>query len=70
MQKIVNGHVDETRVRAKEETLNQPDEKAPPTVRFESRQYLLEKRIHVYARWRQQTVDDTKYKRKRGPDRQ
>jgi len=56
MQKIVNGYVDETRVCAIEETLNQPNEKAAPTKPFESRQHLHEKLSHVHARWRQQAV--------------
>src|ERR1019366_4742617 len=56
MQKIVNGHVDETRICAVEETLNQPNEKAAPGEPFESRQDLLEERSHVHARRRQQAV--------------
>jgi hypothetical protein len=70
VQKIVNGHVDESRVGAIQEALNQPNDKTPPTVPFEPRQDLLEKCVHVETRGRQHGEDDAKHKRKRGPDRQ
>ena len=70
MQEIVNGHVDETGVRAIEEAFDQPDEKAPPAEPFEPGQDLQEKRVHVEARRRQHGEADAKQERERGPDRQ
>lgn len=70
MQTIINGHVYKARVRAIEETLNQPDEKALSSQPFESRQYLFKNRSHVQARRRKHAVHHTKYECKGGPDRQ
>ena len=70
MQKIVNGHVNQTRVCAIEEALDQSNEKAAPTEPFEPWQDLREEGVHVKARRRQQGEDDTKQKRKRAPNRQ
>tara|TARA_R110001583_G_scaffold187154_1_gene348244 strand:+ start:288 stop:566 length:279 start_codon:yes stop_codon:yes gene_type:complete len=70
MQKVVHGYVNQPGVRAIKKTLNQADAEAAPTVRFEPRQDLLEKRRHMNARGRYQAIHDTKHKRKRGKDSQ
>jgi hypothetical protein len=70
MQKIVDRHVDESRVCAVQKALDQSHEKTTLSEPFEARQYLIEQRVHVHTRWREHPVDDTKQTRKCGPDRQ